>query len=404
MRVLMISDVYFPRVNGVSTSIQVFRAEMPALGVHTALIAPRYPGGASDPDADLMRVASVQVPRDPEDRLMRAADLRRLRRELRAGQFDIVHVQTPFVAHYAGLAIARQLQVPVVETYHTYFEHYLHHYLPFLPSPLTRFAARRFTVSQCAAVDAVIAPSSQMADGLRGYGVRTPIRVIPTGMPRSAFVPGEGQRFRAAHGIAADRPVATFVGRVAFEKNIDFLLDMLQFLRAAVPNVLLVIAGEGPASDHLRRRAQAERLAGNVLFVGYLERSTALRDCYRAADVFVFASRTETQGLVLLEAMAQGTPVVSTAVMGTIDVLAGTSGSVVVPEDRRAFADAVAAVLTDSRRRAELGRRALEDAHRWSARVLAEKLVTLYREVVDPGALEVNKESHHGHRNVVRDA
>jgi 1,2-diacylglycerol 3-alpha-glucosyltransferase len=118
------------------------------------------------------------------------------------------------------------------------------------------------------------------------------------------------------------------------------------------------------------------------MFVGYLDRRGGLADCYRAADVFVFASRTETQGLVLLEAMAQGTPVVSTAVMGTVDVLAGADGAVVVPEDETAFAAAVAAVLTDPARRAGLGERARHDARRWSSRAMAERLLSFYSGVL----------------------
>jgi glycosyltransferase involved in cell wall biosynthesis len=329
---------------------------------------------------------------------MQPAALRALRHGLRPGDFDLVHVQTPFIAHYAGLAMARELRVPVVESYHTYFEHYLQHYVPAVPAGLTRLLARRVTVSQCHAVDAVIAPSTQMAGALRRYGVETQIEVIPTGMPAASFIPGDGARFRARHGIALGRPVAAFVGRVAHEKNIAFLISMLPFLRAAVPDVLLVIAGEGPARAHCERRVAAAGLAGSVRFVGYLDRATELQDCYRAADVFVFASRTETQGLVLLEAMAQGTPVVSTAVMGTIDVLAGTTGSVVVPEDEKTFAAAVAGLLVDAGRRATLGRCAKADARAWSSRALAAKLVTVYEALRERH--RVSKGSCSGHRTV----
>lgn len=384
----MLSDVFFPRVNGVSTSIQTFRTDLQALGHTVTLVAPEYPSAAglaargNDP-LDTVRVASRGVPRDPEDRLLKWGPLMRWADGLRVEDVDVVHIQTPFVAHYAGLRIARRLGAPVVETYHTYFEHYLHHYVPGIPAPLTRALARRMTVSQCHAVQAVVSPSRQMADALRGYGVRTPIEVLPTGLPPAAFGAGNGAAFRAQFGIPAQRPVATFVGRVAHEKNIDFLLQMLVELRRSVPDVLLVIAGEGPAEAHLRALAARLDLGANVLFIGYLERTRGLLDCYRAADAFVFASRTETQGLVLMEAMAQGTPVVSTAVMGTVDVLSGAAGAVVVPEETGAFAAAVAGVLRDPQRRAELSPLAREDAARWSSRLLAERLVRLYEGVIE---------------------
>jgi len=387
----MLSDVFFPRVNGVSTSIQTYRSDLQALGHQVTLVAPLYPSAAAgaatanDP-IDTVRVESRGVPRDPEDRLLKWGPLMRWAESLRPDDVDVIHIQTPFVAHYAGLRLARRLGCPVVETYHTYFEHYLHHYVPGIPAPLTRMLARRMTVSQCHAVQAVISPSRQMADALREYGVRTPIEVLPTGLPPTAFGAGNGAAFRALFGIPAQRPVVTFVGRVAHEKNIDFLLQMLVELRRRVPDVLMVIAGEGPAEQHLRSLAARLGLEPNVLFIGYLERTRGLLDCYRAADAFVFASRTETQGLVLLEAMAQGTPVVSTAVMGTVDVLSGAGGAVVVPEETGAFAAAVAGVLRDPQRREELSHCAREDAARWASKVMAERLVRLYEGVIESDA------------------
>jgi glycosyltransferase involved in cell wall biosynthesis len=387
MRILMISDVYFPRVNGVSTSIQTFRDDLLSLGHRCVLVAPDYPSRRANDGQAMIRIHSRAVPRDPEDRLFSRGRLLALTEELRRQRFDLVHVQTPFAAHYGGIELARRLAVPVVETYHTYFEHYLHHYVPALPPRLLQALARRLTVSQCHQVDAVISPSRQMAEALRAYGVTTPIEVLPTGLPAERFVPGDGARFRARHGIPAQRPVALFLGRVAHEKNIDFLVRMLAALRTRVPDVLLVIAGEGPAEAHCRAQVQALGLSDSVGFVGYLDRRNGLADCYRAADVFVFASRTETQGLVLLEAMAQGTPVVSTAVMGTVDVLADTGGAVVVPEDEGAFADAVASVLADPARRAALGAHAVQDARRWSSRLMAERLVSVYAGVIAQAAV-----------------
>ena len=384
MRILMLSDVFFPRVNGVSTSIQTFRQDLLALGAEVTLLAPQYPrghDGASEPG--VIRIPSRAVPRDPEDRLMHWSALMRWAEGLRAEEVDLIHIQTPFIAHYLGRRLARRLGAPLVETYHTYFEHYLHHYVPALPAALTKALARRVTVSQCHDVQTVISPSRQMAEALLAYGVRTPIEILPTGLPASCFASAEGTRFRQAQGIAVDRPLALYVGRVAHEKNIDFLVRMAVRLRALVPEALLVIAGEGPAEAHLRRLVGELGLRENVHFVGYLERTTSLLDCYRAADVFVFASRTETQGLVLLEAMAQGTPVVSTAVMGTADVLAGVQGALVVPEDEAAFAAGVARVLREPGLRQELSAKALIDAGRWASRHMAERLLKVYEKTIE---------------------
>ena len=394
MRILMMSDVFFPRVNGVSTSILTYRADLLSLGHECTLVSPQYPEPPeTTDDSSTVRIPSWRVPFDPEDRVLKWLKLTSWAKNCERGQFDIVHIQTPFTAHYAGLRIARRLGIPAVETYHTYFEHYLHHYIPLLPSILTRTIARRLTLSQCRDVDAVISPSPQMEQALQAYGVSKPIVVLPTGLPPSAFVSGDRDRFRKQHSIAPNRPVALYVGRLAHEKNIDFLIDMLTSLLKVVPDVLLVVAGEGPAESHVRNLVKSRGLQACVFFVGYMDRANTLRDCYSAADVFVFASRTETQGLVILEALAQGTPVVSTAVMGTADVLKGVKGAFVVPELAEPFAAAVARILTEPQLRTDMSNAARPDAQAWASQAMAVRLIRFYERVIQarassPGRLQ----------------
>ena len=381
MRVLMLSDVFFPRVNGVSTSIQTFRHDLSARGCETWLIAPEYPVRWQD-DERVLRQPSRYLAFDPEDRMMKSRVTLAACMKL-AGKVDVLHVQTPFVAHWIGIKAARELRVPVVETYHTFFEEYLHHYLPLLPAGIARAIARTFSRRQCNAVDAVVAPSLELADVLRRYGVARPIETIPTGLNLEEFSGGDGAAFRARHGIALDRPVMLLVGRVAHEKNIGFLLRVLAEVVRGVPKVLFVIAGEGPALPGLKRVAADAGLDGHVLFVGYLDRRGPLLDCYRAADVFVFASRTETQGLVLLESLALGVPVVSTAVLGTKEVLANAAGALVVREEVAEFAAAVTRVLTEPALRATLAGAGREFVERqWSSREMAKRLLELYEELV----------------------
>lgn len=381
MRVLFISDVYFPRVNGVSTSIRTFRQDLANEGVETTLVAPRYGDTDASDEPDVLRVSAAGVPRDPEDRRLRWGALTRALDALPHADFDLVHIHTPFVAHYAGTRFARRAGIPCVATYHTFFQEYLHHYLPVLPRRAAAVLARTFTRSQCAQVQALIAPSEPMRAVLSEYGVKTPIHVLPTGLAADRFRSGDGSRFRAREGLGADRPLVTYVGRVAHEKNIGFLVRVFAQVLAAVPQALLVIAGEGPAREALRAQVAGLGLARQVHFAGYLARDTQLLDCYAAADAFVFASRTETQGLVLLEAMAQGAPVVSTAELGTRSILLPESGAVVVPEERDAFAAAVVRVLSEPGLRAELATRGRAYARTWSSAVMARRLKGLYAQL-----------------------
>ncbi len=380
MRVLFVSDVYFPRVNGVSTSIRTFRTDLATLGVETTLVAPAYPGASEDGDSSIIRVSSGGVPLDPEDRRFNGRALRRvLNREL-AGRLDLVHIHTPFIAHYAAARFARQHALPVVATYHTFFEDYLHHYVPILPRRIGRLLARRFTLSQCRDVAELISPSAPMRDALLAFGVTTPIEVLPTGMPAESLVRGDGARFRQQFGLPAKQPLLLYVGRVAHEKNIGFLLRMFARLRARRPDALFVVAGEGPALEGLTRLARELGVAPSVRFIGYLDRRKELPDCYAAGDAFVFASRTETQGLVLLEAMAQATPVVSIAELGTRSILTPDSGAFVVPENEELFAAAVVEALqlpADSARRAQLR----AHAESWTSQSMARRLLNFYERV-----------------------
>jgi glycosyltransferase involved in cell wall biosynthesis len=222
-----------------------------------------------------------------------------------------------------------------------------------------------------------------MHDVLTAYGVKTPMTVLPTpvAIPEN---PGDGASFRARHGIPTDRPVLVHVGRIAHEKNIGFLLEVTAKLRESIPEVLLIVAGEGPAVPSLRRRAKQLGIGQNTRFVGYQDRSKDLWDCFAAGDVFVFSSRTETQGLVLLEAMALGIPVVSTAELGTRDVLQPDSGARVVPEEVEAFAAAVAGLLANPEVRRQLGRLARDYVERrWAVAPTTERLTGLYRSTLD---------------------
>ena len=383
MRVVMLSDVYFPRVNGVSTAIQTYRRALGLHGVDVRLVALEYGHPcADDGDVWITRVPARPVPGDPEDRLVRWGRMHETVEAVVEQGCDLIHVQTPFVAHYAGCATARRYGVPVIATYHTLFEEYLKHYAPLLPAGLLRGLARRFSRRQCNALDAVIVPSRAIEHRLGEYGVTTPMHVLPTGISLSTPAEGGRKAFRERHGIDPARPVALFVGRVAHEKNIDYLLDVVDLARAWVPDILLVIAGEGPARDSLRRSVAERGLQACVQFIGYMDRQSELPACYAAADVFVFASRTETQGLVLLEAMAAGLPVVALAEMGTVDILGAGRGAVVPEDNPYAFALAVADVLRDPARRHALSADARVYAADWSETALAGRMAELYRDII----------------------
>lgn len=379
MNILMISDVYFPRVNGVSTSIRTFAESLIAQGHRVHLVAPSYPSQPHQ-EAWITRIDARKIVFDPEDYLMKWSALMAYVDQLQPGEFDVVHVHTPFMAHYVGLRIAKKLNIPVVETYHTFFEDYLHHYLPWIPRQIAVGIARRVSKTQCQQVDSIVSPSAQMQEVLGRYGVTKPISVIPTGLDASRFVMGDAAAFREKYQIPAQRPLLMYVGRVAYEKNIQFLLEMLTLVIQDHPEVLLVITGEGPAEGMLKKMSKEKGLQANVMFLGYLDREVGLNAAYAAADIFVFASKSETQGLVLLEAMAQATPVVAIAELGTASILVQERGALIAKDDELHFAEQVQTLLIDYQQRqrvGEAGKIYVEQV--WSSDTQAMKLIQCYQ-------------------------
>ena len=385
MKILLLSDVYFPRVNGVSTSIRTFAESLARMGHAVTIVAPDYGSASKQAEHDgggayeVIRLPSRKVFFDPEDRLIKKSALRGALARLALRRWDVIHIHTPFRAHTLGVRLARIIQCPTVETYHTHFEEYVALYLPWLPASLLRAVARLLSRRLCHEVDHLIVPSQQMVEVVTGYGITTAHTVLPTGIDLLEFQGGSGARFRHKHGIGPQRPVLVTVSRLAREKNIGFLIDVARRLLDEFPKLLFVVAGEGPDAPRLKQLGMQLGLEKNIAFFGNLDRRTELLDCYRAGDIFVFASPTETQGLVLIEAMALGLPIVSTAVLGTATVLRDAGGARISDEDPVQFASHVADLLRSPSKRGELSAASLVDAQAWSVDGLMQRVVDLYK-------------------------
>ncbi|MGH8615214.1 MAG: glycosyltransferase [Gammaproteobacteria bacterium] len=378
----MISDVYYPRVNGVSSSIETFRGLFRRHGHSVTLIAPHY-GLDDKPETDVIRIPAKPVPFDPEDRLMSWRYMNRRGDTLPRTGFDLIHIQTPFAAHYFGVRLAHRLGIPCIESIHTHFEEYFYRYIPLVPKRALRMLARMMARRQCAAVDALVVPSRAMAKVLGGYDIKQIPRIIATGIHLADFQNGNGMRFRIKHGIPASRPTLIHVGRLALEKNIGFLIEVLAEAKKQIPQVQMIIAGEGPAKPTLEKLARRLGVREELHFVGYQSRHGDLQDCYAAGDVFVFASNTETQGLVLLEAMALGVPVVSTAVLGTEDIVGPGRGALVAEENVADFTAKARQLLRDCDLRTRVSQEAREYAKEWGDDKLGAEMLSFYAQVIE---------------------
>ena len=346
--VALFTECWRPLVNGVVASIGALRTGLHRHDVGVTIVTPKFPNALDDTN-DIVHVPSLPLPTSTGYRLCVPFVNARDRERIRAA--SVVHVHSPFVTGWLGANIARRNAIPLVFTYHTRIDEYAH-YAP-VDARMTRAAMIALTRTFANRADAVIVPTHAMEERLREIGVRARIAVIASAIDAERF--GSGRRsaaVRALLGARDDARIALVVSRLAKEKHIELALDAI----ARVGDMHLAIAGDGPQRATLEARAHAIGVRDRVHFTGALA-PDALPDLYASADVFAFPSASETQGLVLAEAVAAGLPVVAVDTPVSREVL-GTFGRF-CPPDPAAFAAQLAAAA--GRRRpdgaAEMGRR-----------------------------------------------
>ena len=392
MKVAFTSDVYWPRVNGVTISTNIFLNELRKLGHDVRLWAPEYPQDDEKDypkkhDTGVHRLKSFGLFFSKEDRLPRITQQHRFFRELDEFSPDLLHVQTEFLFMDMAKRYARRRGIPMVQTCHTYFEQYVSHYFPWAPRWLSQTLARRLTYRWFRNADAVIVPTEPMKEILQSYGLTCPITVVPTGIPEEDFEGLDKRREKTEspwferYPQLRGRPILLYVGRMAKEKNVDFLLDVFEQVKRQIPDIVLVAAGSGPYLDDFRTLIETRGLSDGVLTPGYVDRDN-LKHLYTLADVFTFASVTETQGLVTIEAMMCGTPAVAVGKMGTAIVMGGDNGGFMVGEDVEEFSRAVLKLLQDTKLYEAKSQEALEHAKLWTAHSMALRIEQFYVQVI----------------------
>lgn len=378
MRIGIFSESYLPRVSGVVHSVDAFVRALRQEGHHVVVVAPAY-RGYHDTDPDVIRFPSVHAPRYADFPLAIPYSPSRWRR-LQTLDLDLVHTHSPFLMGVVGARLARSLHIPLIFTYHTLYDEYVH-YVPWIGPRLSRSAVRSYATAYANRCDCVIAPSPTIARRLRAQGVTTRIEILATGVVDPVvFASLQPDWVRPAYGVANDRPLVVTASRLGKEKSVDLVLRAFALVAKRREASLLVVGG-GPEETALRQTAAELGIEAHTIFTGLLAHRQAL-ECVAAADVFLFASQTETQGLVVLEAMAAGVPVVAVDAGGVADTVRnGETGFLVVPQ-AETLAEKTITVLDDRALRQKLRVQALEAAGQFSPDVLARRLLDLYRSLM----------------------
>lgn len=377
MRVVIFSNAYKPTISGVVTSIALFRRGLAEAGHQVHIFAPKH-ADFDDEEPYVFRLPALDLP--GKLGLSLAVPLKApIAITIRGIKPALIHSQHPILMGDLAAAFARDLGLPLVFTFHTRYDQYAQQYVPIVPE-LADIVMEEIISRYLEQCTHIVAPTSSIREFiLREYAPNAPVSVVPTPVDLRAYNDLDPHRVRSALGLE-EAELLLYVGRLAGEKGLDFLLRVFAKVLAERPQVRLLLVGKGPEEDDLRETVQELDLGERVVFAGAVPHDDVPHYA-AAADLFVFSSVTETQGLVLIEAMAAGTPVVAVEAPGSVDALE-EGGGLLVPAQEDAFAEAVLELLADGPCRRAMGEKAAQAVRRYTIPAVTRRLLAVYEEAV----------------------
>lgn len=374
LKIGFFTDTYYPQVNGVVTSIESFRQELEKQGHEVFVFCPR--ANSKENSNHIIRFRSIRFAFQPEYHIS-LPFTRHLLKDLWAKDLDIVHAHTPFSMGLLGYYYSYIKKVPFIYTFHTLYPEYVKSYL-WHGRVITPRLAEKITAVFSNRCDLNIAPSEKIRQLLKKYGVVKPISVLPTGLDLKRFDQRlKKNKVRGKYRIKPDEKVLLYVGRLGKEKNISLIVKSVQLLKDKGLKVKLLIVGDGPDKASLQNLVKNLQLSHEVIFTGYL-RGQAVVASYQAADLFVFASKTDTQGLVMLEAAASGLPIVAVKDAAFTNVLINGQNGFAVSQDPKIFADKIIKILADKKLYLKMSAYSSHLAREFTSQKQAQKLEKLY--------------------------
>ncbi len=400
MKIAMFTDAYFPRINGVSVSVRSYATELTKLGHEVCVVCLEYSeqqqrNSLFDEKSNdekspfkIVRIPSSGLFFSKEDRMVRFDKMHWINKKMKDFHPDVVHINSEWTIGYFGALYAHHKKIPFVFTFHTMWEDYLANYISFLPEFTLRKIGRNVVKYYLKRADMIIAPTKRIASVVEDYGIEKKPVIIPTGIPDDSYRPSIGRSLLIQARLFRKFPhlkgkkILLFVGRIVKEKNLSFLYDVLEMVQKKQPRTALLFVGGGPYLQELQEVAGERGLSQSVAFPGYMN-SEDLIYFYNMAQVFVFPSKTETQGLVTVEAMLLGLPVVAIGEMGTLDVMQGDNGGFMVPDDVSIFSQKVISLLESPSLRRQKSQEAVKWGQQWKISNLTPKLVESYTKAIE---------------------
>jgi 1,2-diacylglycerol 3-alpha-glucosyltransferase len=376
MRIGLLIDVYKPHISGITNFVCQHKKALEDQG-HKVFIFTL--GNLDYEDEELRIIRSPAIPLSDTGYYLNFSFSRTARNKCKS--MDVLHVHHPFVTGRIAVRYGKRYGIPVVYTNHTRYDLYAQHYLPLLPDALAPTFLEAYLPSFTSKCDLVIAPSKGLHDVLRGYGVTSHIEIIPNGIDLEPFQNPRTRYTRAELGLSESAKVMIYVGRIAPEKNLAFLLRAFAVVSQDLPETCLLLVGDGPEVDNLRDQAQQSGIGEKVGFTGCVEYED-VPGYLSIADAFVTASVTEVHPLSVIEAMAVGLPVLGIESPGVGDTVVNGVNGLLTSHDLAEFSLKMYRLISEDDLRARLAKKALEDSEQYSILNTSKRILGFYEELV----------------------
>ncbi len=380
MKIGIFTNNYLPNPYGVSGSIESFRKQFESRGHEVFIFAPRWKG-YEDENPNVFRYPSVDIeikikfplaiPYSKKmDKIISELDL------------DIIHSQHPNLLGSTAKKWARKKNIPLVFTWHTLYDQYVH-FFPFLPAGISSWWTIRNARSYANRADAVIAPTPTAEKIIRGWGVANKnVSVIPSGVEEEIFRNPDGESIRKKYGVQEDETCLLVISRLTQEKNMEFLFKAVTLSLKRNEKIKFLVGGEGYLQEKLKNYVKESGVERQVIFAGFVS-GNAKKDYYAAGDIFVYASKSETQGMILSEAMYSGLPLVAVKAPGAQDLIEDGVNGLLVSESSDEFAAAIEKIIADKKLREKFSENSKKiGREKYANTVCAEKMLEVYAEAI----------------------
>ena len=378
MKIGMFINYYTPSKGGMETSVINLSKGLEKAGHEVFIFAPEYPN-YKDKERNIFRYKSIRFNYGGYFYVIPVPFGSKMKEIVKELKLDILHSHQPYSLGSEAMKFSKELDIPLVFTYHIKYEDYSH-YIPLVPNSISKKYIRKVTVGYSNKCDAVISPSTAIKKLLEDHGIKAPVKIIPSGINIDNFAndTGKKKKIREKYQIKQDEIVLITACRLTKEKNLEFLVNSFAKIAQKEKNVKFMIVGDGAVKKDLEKIAEEFGIKDRIIFTGLVDR-TSIVSLYQASDIFVFASKTETQGLVAVEAMAAGNPVVAVRASGIEDIVKdGEDGSLTLALEEE-FSKSVLKIVRDNDLRLKMSANAKTNSRKFEIVPWVDKVVELYK-------------------------